>query len=88
MNADQRQHLNENTIVADFPHGTVVLAQPGFTLDRDAKFLRENFGIKDTSVIKTLGESKGRILSDEEKDAELADAAKVPARRRAATPEA
>ena len=83
MNAERRKYLNENTTVADFPHGIVVLAQPGFTLDRDPKFLRENFGIKDTSVIKTLGESNGAIP-----DPDTADVPDVPARRRAATSEA
>jgi hypothetical protein len=94
VDAARRKFLNENTIVAEFPHGTTVIAQPGFELVRDPKFLRENFGITDPSVIKTLGESKSKILSEEEKDAETAalkakaEAKAEPARRRAATPEA
>jgi hypothetical protein len=91
MDAARRNHLNENTLVAEFPHGVTVVAQPGFELNRDPKSLRENFGITDPSVIKTLGESKAKILSDEEKEAETAAEkakAEAPARRRAATPEA
>jgi hypothetical protein len=95
MDAARREHLNKNTLVAEYPHGVAVVAQPGFELNRDPKFLRENFGITDPSVIKTLGESKGKILSDEEKEVEIAaekakaeaKAAGAPARRRAATAE-
>jgi hypothetical protein len=72
----------ENTYVADLvdhngePAGTIVLSHPGQTLNRDPKFLREQFGIHPGQVI-TLAESRERPLSAAEKAAEAAAALDV-----------
>jgi hypothetical protein len=79
----------ENTLVVDLPdgHTTIVVAHPGQTLDRDPKFLRENFGIVDQSItpIIRLSESRSRPLSHEEK---VAARAEVVAAEEAAVTEA
>jgi hypothetical protein len=72
----------ENTLVGDLvdhngePAGTIVLAHPGQTLNRDAKFLRENFGIDPGQVI-TLAQSREAPVSAEQKAAEAAAALDV-----------
>lgn len=74
----------KQTFVADLPNGaTIILARPGQTLNRDPKFLRENFGIRSDQVI-PLSESRERPLTAAERAAEADLIAVVPASATAA----